>query len=78
MSTGKLILWLAGLIIVVLIGIEIVYREGECCACTKIIETTCKDGSICKVEAKVKEGCCKCSFFKEKFGIDLYSWTYKK
>ena len=77
MDPKKLILWLIVLIVAVLIGIEIVYREGECCDCTKRIETTCKDGTICKVDKKINDGCCKCSFFKERFGIDLYSWRYK-
>ena len=77
-STTRLVLWLIILIIAVLVGIEVVYRNGECCECTKIYETTCGNGEICKKEKKVKDGCCKCSFFKERFGIDLYSWRYDK
>ena len=52
MSTGKLILWLAGLIIVVLIGIEIVYRNGECCDCTRYVDVSCGKGEVCKEERK--------------------------
>ena len=74
----RLIIWLIFLIAAVLAGIEVVYRNGECCECTRFVETTCNKTEVCKVEQKVKDGCCKCSFFKERFGIDLYSWTYDK
>ena len=78
MDTRKLILWLLCLIIAVLIGIEIVYKEGECCDCVTTYKSTCEDGRICNVEKREKENCCKCSFFKERFGIDLYSWRKQK
>ena len=78
-STMRLILWLIALILAVIIGIEIVYKRGECCNCTTVVETPCPSDNTktCKTEQKYKEGCCKCSFIKEHMGIDIYSWTFK-
>lgn len=76
-SNFRLFVWLIVLIIAVLIGIEVVYRNGECCQCTIKVDTICEDGKKCSVYRKANDGCCKCSFMKEHFNIDLYSWRNK-
>ena len=78
-SSVKLYIWILILIIVVLIGIEIVWRNGECCSCTTKVQVPCPNDSerICSEWRRVNDECCKCSFIKEHFGIDLYSWRNK-
>lgn len=67
---GKVLLFFFVLMLVVFIGIEYVYGVDKCCKCCKEVATPEGLMEYCTSE----DGCCRCSFFKEKFGIDIYFW----
>ena len=67
---GKVILFLIGLLIVVFAGIEYFYGKGKCCNCCKTVATSQGVVEYCNTN----DGCCRCSFFKEHFDIDIYFW----
>lgn len=53
-------------------GIEYFYKKDKCCECCEIKQYVCEN-EICEIK-QCTQNCCRCSFVKEYFGIDLYFW----
>lgn len=68
---GKVILYVVVFIILVFGAIEYIYGLDKCCPCCK--EVAMPGQGITEV-CSTKDGCCRCSFIKETFGIDIYFW----
>ncbi len=73
MNSVKFIGFAILLLVLVFGCIEYFYGLNSCCECCETKEYVCED-QICEIEQCSNDTCCRCSFLKEYFGIDIYFW----